>query len=363
MKIMMIGWGFKENICGGMDVHVTHLTASLCSQGAKVHLFLPKENAPDHTCKNLTIHRINIDTSTEDTTKLIKHYNDAIIRRAQSIDFDIIHSHDWLGVPAAKKLSKNKPWVHTVHSLEYMRCAKDTLTKGAIADIEKSGIIDSDAIITVSRLMKHEICRSFNIEPKKTSIIYNYTSQLPKTTRHPTATPTVLCVSRLTFQKGIEYLVYASKDILKEIPDCRFIIVGDGYLKKSLENFAKTLNVYSSFEFRGFVPKNELAACFNSAGIFIMPSIHEPFGIACLDAIDFGLPVILSENVGAKELFDSCVLVHKPGSSKSITEKTLKLLKDKELSDNLRNRAKEKLNKIDKWEKIAKKVLETYASV
>ncbi len=420
MKILIAGWGFDKKITGGMDIHITHLVKNLCAQGAEIHLILPKENTPDVPQKNLTIHKI--DTGAKDPEELDKNYTSAITTLAESTDFDIIHTHDWFGVTAAKKLKKarkdtttyqkkgerglekdktknnpraleqsethlianlsedcghhkstkrdihyNKPkpirWIHTVHSLEHMRCAKDAPTKSKISEIEKTAIKESDAIITVSNIMKQEIQTHYNTGPKKISIIYNYTSQLPKAPGTKNTTPTVLCASRLTFQKGIEYLIHASTDILKQIPDCRFIIIGDGHLKESLENFAKTLGVQNSFEFPGFVQDKELAAHFRSATLFIMPSIHEPFGIACLDAIDASIPVILSENVGAKELFCDCTLTHKPSSSKDITKNTIKLLKDRQLRKTLADSAKQKLDKIDNWATIAKKTMAIYTSV
>ncbi len=364
MKILMAGWGFDKKITGGMDIHITHLVKNLCAQGAEIHLILPEENAPQNIPKNLTIHKI--DTNAKDPEELDKKYTSAITTILKSTDFDIIHTHDWFGVTAANRhynKSKSPRWIHTVHSLEYMRCAKDAPTKSKISEIEKTAIKESDIIITVSSLMKQKIQTHYNTNPKKINIIYNYTSQLPKAPETKQEIPTVLCTSRLTFQKGIEYLIHASTGILKQIPDCRFIIIGDGHLKESLKDFAKTLGVQNSFEFPGFVQDKELAAYFRSATLFIMPSIHEPFGIACLDAIDSNLPVILSENVGAKELFKGCTLTHKPSSSEDITKNTIKLLKDKKLQDTLKNKAKQKLNQIDNWNSIAKKTMAIYTSV
>ncbi|MFH1432695.1 MAG: glycosyltransferase family 4 protein [archaeon] len=372
MKVLMMGWGYENIISGGMDVHLTHLTKNLCKEGIEIHLFLPKDNAPNTAHPNLTIHKIDInkyDDST-DMTSLIERYNNAIIKKSESLDFDIIHTHDWFGVLSAKKLAqeRNKPWIHTVHSLEYMRCAKEHPSTTEIETIEKTGIKDSDAIITVSNLMKKEICHSYGTEPTKVNVIYNYTSELPKNSEKISRldkiknNPKVLCVSRLTFQKGIEHIIHASKTILKTVPDCRFIIIGDGHLKNSLIEFTKILDVKDSFIFCGFIPQKELSYYFKNADVFVMPSIWEPFGITCLDAIEFNIPVILSENVGAKELFKDCVLTHKTRSTKDLAKKTLKLLKDKSYSDEQKNKAKKKLKSIDNWNTIAKKTICVYLS-
>lgn len=373
MKILMIGWGFKERMTGGMDVHITHLVKNLCSLGAEVHLFLPSSNTPDQHYPGLTIHSIDLDrhTYSQDILKLIKNYNDAIIKKSESLDFDMIHSHDWFGVLAAKTISKKreKPWTHTVHSLEHIRCGNDTAKKTDISDIEKTGIRKSNTIITVSNLMKNEIQQLFNVNEKKINTVYNYTSELPRKNQTNSKLDEfkdcqkILCVSRLTFQKGIEHLIYSAKDILKVIPECRFIIVGDGHIRKSLEEFTKILGIYDSFRFSGFVREDELQGYYDNSDIFIMPSPIEPFGIVCLDAIDFNVPVIISENVGAKELFPDCILSHKTRSSKSITENILKLLNDKDFSTNLKSKAKNRLSKIDNWNDIAKKVMYIYSSV
>ena len=373
MKILMIGWGFENSISGGMDVHITRVAKSLAGIGAQVHLYLPSFNTSQPYEKNITIHTINTNSDQNDMFRMVQSYNRSIIKEAKNLDFDTVHSHDWLGVAGAKAVSKknNAHWIHTVHSLEYMRCGKDDITSGTIADIEKHGIEDSDTIITVSNLMKKEILQNYNIPPSKVHVIYNHTSGLkkqahdiiPKHIEKIKANPKILCISRLTFQKGTEYLIYAAPEILKNYPDSKFIIVGDGHNKKSLEQFAEILGVKDSFIFSGFAPREELNAYLTHADIFVMPSVHEPFGISCLDAIDFNVPVVVSENVGAKELLEGCVATHKTRSSKDIAEKITKLLSDKSYSDNLRDCAKKKLASIDNWDTIAKKVLKVYGSV
>ncbi len=373
MKILMVGWGFESTISGGMDVHITHLSKSLALKGAQVHLFLPSFNTRQPKEKNITIHKIITDTETEDMLKLVEAYNKSVLKEAKNLDFDIIHSHDWLGVVSAKAISKknNALWIHTVHSLEYMRCGKENITSGTIADIEKRGIEDSDEIITVSSFMKKEIIQNYSIPPSKVHVIYNYTSGLkkpahdiiPKHIEKIKGSPKILSISRLTFQKGTEHLIYAAPEILKAYPDSKFIIVGDGHNKKSLEQFTEILDIEDSFIFCGFAPQEELHAYLRHADIFVMPSIHEPFGIACLDAIDFNIPVLVSENVGAKELLEGCVATHKTRSSKDIAAKIIKLLTDKSYSENLRESAKKKLRNLDNWDTIAKKVLEVYRSV
>ena len=69
-------------------------------------------------------------------------------------------------------------------------------------------------------------------------------------------------------------------------------IAGDGMLRAALENYAAAQGVADDVEFLGAVPRNILAQLYRRADLFLMPSIHESFGIAALEARCAGLPVI-----------------------------------------------------------------------
>lgn len=98
-------------------------------------------------------------------------------------------------------------------------------------------------------------------------------------------------------QKGQRHLIHVARRLQKAKPGIQFVLLGDGRDREQLETEAEGL---SNICFEGFVnhPGNYLAA----ADMFVLPSLHEGIGGACLDAFDFGLPVVASAVDGVPEV-------------------------------------------------------------
>lgn len=98
-------------------------------------------------------------------------------------------------------------------------------------------------------------------------------------------------------QKGQRHLIHVARRLDEARPEIQFVLLGDGQDREPLEAEAQGL---SNICFEGFVhnPGNYLAA----ADMFVLPSLHEGIGGACLDAFDFGLPVVASAVDGVPEV-------------------------------------------------------------
>ncbi|MCK4551016.1 MAG: glycosyltransferase family 4 protein, partial [Candidatus Aenigmarchaeota archaeon] len=209
MNFLIIGWGAGDSFSGGMDVHVLNVSESLANKGHAVTLFA-SGGKPKETIKNLKIIPVNLakkPKTIEDFISAVKEYNEKIKSHSKDINFDIIVSHDWIGVAAAEKIKKTmgKIWIHTVHSLEHMRSLTDP-KKSEIEKLEKKGILSADNVFTVSNFMKDVIYEKYG---RTAEVIYNGSSfgVNDVVERNPSLTPTILYVGRLTAQKGIEYLI------------------------------------------------------------------------------------------------------------------------------------------------------------
>jgi glycosyltransferase involved in cell wall biosynthesis len=117
----------------------------------------------------------------------------------------------------------------------------------------------------------------------------------PRTIR--TKRRTVLFLSRLHPVKRVDLLLAAWPLVTMAQPDARLVIAGAGdasYLR-TLQEQAAPLG--DSVRFAGFVEGKEKAALLGEADVFVLPSQHENFGIAVLEALAFGLPVVLTKEV------------------------------------------------------------------
>ncbi len=105
---------------------------------------------------------------------------------------------------------------------------------------------------------------------------------------------------RFVDQKGHVYLIEAAPEIVKQQPNAVFLLLGDGSLEVQLREKITTLGMEKHFVFAGML--TDLTLELSGADLMIHPSIEEPFGIAILEGMRAGLPVVASEVGGIPEV-------------------------------------------------------------
>jgi phosphatidylinositol alpha-1,6-mannosyltransferase len=150
----------------------------------------------------------------------------------------------------------------------------------------------------------------------------------------PADAPVVVCIGRMVKRKGQDTLVRAWPAVLRELPDARLLLVGEGPYRKRVEEMAQSLGVSDSVLFTGRVPQEEMPAHFDAGDVFAMPCRTrlfglevEAFGIVYLEAAACGLPVITGDSGGAPEV--AAMLgapVTSSGRGQQVAEELLSLL-------------------------------------
>jgi phosphatidylinositol alpha-1,6-mannosyltransferase len=102
--------------------------------------------------------------------------------------------------------------------------------------------------------------------------------------------------------KGHRELIEAWPRVRKQVGDAQLLIAGDGTGRAALEQLARRSAPDSGIEFLGFVPDHEVHGLFRRSDVFAMPSRGEGFGLAYIEAMRFGLPVIASIHDAAPEI-------------------------------------------------------------
>jgi glycosyltransferase involved in cell wall biosynthesis len=145
----------------------------------------------------------------------------------------------------------------------------------------------------------------------------------------------LLYVGRLAPEKGIERL----KTILREVPGTRLAVVGDGPARGSLER------VFSDAPavFTGVLQGDDLAAAYASADAFLFPSTTDTLGLAMLEALASGLPVVAARSGSSSEIVleDENGLLYEADSRASLVETVGRLVSDDEFREALSRRARE----------------------
>lgn len=109
----------------------------------------------------------------------------------------------------------------------------------------------------------------------------------------------VLFLSRLSHKKGLSQLVSAFRIVLNERPSARLTIAGSGdeAVEGELRCDIRRRNLNEAVDCVGFVEGVEKRKLFNSASVFVLPSRYENFGIAVVEAMDAGMPVVVTKGV------------------------------------------------------------------
>jgi len=164
----------------------------------------------------------------------------------------------------------------------------------------------------------------------------------------------ILSIARVSWQKGLEYALEAIHKVIKVTDKpIKYMIVGpiedrNYYLR--LIRQAKDLGLKENVIFTGFLGEKKMQAL-TRANIFLAPSIHESFGLAVLEAMALGKPIIASNCEGLKCIIDHMktgILV-RAADSAEIADAILKLLSDSNLQKRLSKNALSIVKKYD-WE-------------
>ena len=307
---------------------------------------------------------------------------------------DIVHTHTWYVSMAgflAKKLF-NIPFVLTTHSLEPLRAWKaEQLGSGYAMSswMEKTAILDADAIIAVSQGTKQDILRAYpNVDPSRIHVIYNGidlaeyqktpdTSALTKYGVNPSR-PYVLFVGRITRQKGVTHLVEAIKYLPTETqvvlcagaPDTPEIAAE---MRQKVEEVL-AINQHVVW-IEKMVTKPEAIQLYSNCAVFCCPSVYEPFGIINLEAMACRAPVVASATGGILEVvvdgetgylvpFEQDPVTTFPSNpdkfSRDLAEKISVLLNDPEKAKSFGEAGRRRVEETFAWSAIADQTIELY---
>lgn len=231
---------------------------------------------------------------------------------ARAYPCDVIHSHDWLTYPAgihAKQVT-GKPLVIYVHATDFDRSRGNV--NPTVYGIEKNGMDYADHILTVSHLTRKTVIEKYHINPDKVTTVHNAVEPLgaeiqnivmPRNMKEKVVT----FLGRITMQKGPEYFVEAAAQVLKKAENVRFVMAGSGDMMNKMIRLAADRNISDRFHFTGFLKGKQVYEMLKASDVYVMPSVSEPFGISPLEAMQVGVPSIISKQSGCAEILNNVI--------------------------------------------------------
>ena len=221
----------------------------------------------------------------------------------------------------------------------------------------------ADSIIAVSKHVGDDLVKNSRINKKLIHIINN-PIDINRVTRLSNEdvteeffnedAPIILAVGRLSKEKGFEYLLKAVS-LLKEGNNARLVILGEGKEEANLRKLSKEIGIDKQVLFLGF--KDNPYKYMKRSTIFVFPSLYESFGIAMVEAMACGIPVIATQSyAGIEDIIEheKTGLLIAAADEKALSESMFRLLNDEELRRSLSIEAKKKVENFS-IEKITKK--------
>ena len=284
---------------------------------------------------------------------------------ARTVPCDVIHSHDWLTYPAgihAKQVT-GKPLVIHVHATDFDRSRGNV--NPTVFAIEKDGMNNADHIITVSNLTRQTVIEKYGINPDKVTTVHNAVEPLSEEIRsikmQKGKDKVVTFLGRITMQKGPEYFVEAASRVLAKTHNVRFVMAGSGDMMEKMIRLAADRDIADRFHFTGFLKGRQVYEMLAASDVYIMPSVSEPFGISPLEAMQMGVPSIISKQSGCAEILENVIKVDY-WDINALADSIYAIIKYPALYNHLRDKGLAEIDTIQ-WKKAGAKVIDIYHKV
>ncbi|SDF35253.1 Glycosyltransferase involved in cell wall bisynthesis [Fontibacillus panacisegetis] len=232
-------------------------------------------------------------------------------------NYDVIHAQDIISTYCFSRIKpKNIPLIATIHAslaFEWKHTTSFFSEKNPAFHryallLEFLGASSSDKTIVPSYWLKNYLMHNFHVPSEKLVVIPNgidiphYFEQMLHVKKMDRSPHKIIfaCVARLTFEKGISYLLNALAQLNTIRQDWDLWLIGDGPLKGELQEQCKQLNIFNQVQFLGF--RNDVPVLLQQADIFLLSSIQETFCYSILEAQLAEVPVIAPRTGGITEL-------------------------------------------------------------
>jgi glycosyltransferase involved in cell wall biosynthesis len=287
---------------------------------------------------------------------------------------DVIHAH----TPLPPAIETETKIVTTFHTplLPDSRAMKVidwfSLLKKAIAirayPIEKSLIRSSQIVSAVSYSIALDLEKYYGLDPRNVMVFGNAVrdmfisgarnDEIQKDERR------ILYVGRLDYRKGVLDLVESMRDVVKNAPQVRLVIVGKGPLLPHIIKKVADLGLSKHVEIKGFVTNQDLLLENLRASIFVQPSYYEGLPTTVLEAMASGTAVVATSAPGNVDIVKhgQTGLLVPLRSPKSISHAVLSLLEDSDWRERLGRNGRRYVKENFTWDKVVNKALDAYYS-
>jgi len=360
--------GGKE--AGGMNVYIRELSRELGRRGFGVDIFTRSQDpaAPPVVALDRDVRVINLHTGPRapyDKNWVLTYLPEFVNRvrcfaDGQDLTYDLIHSHYWLSGQAALALRRSwgAPVVHMFHTLGAM---KNHVARGAEEQesgqrvaIERRLMDQADAIVAATALDRDQMVQHYGADADRVRVVpcgvdlarfqpRDLAAARAALDLPPPPHRLALLVGRIEPLKGIDTLIRALALLQQRRPEWRgalsaLVVGGDGEgararwnaEQRRLDALRAELGVADAVRFLGARPHEQLPLLYAAADVVTMPSHYESFGMAALEGLACGRPVVATAAGGPALIVEDgrSGLLTPPGDHTALADHLERLLAD-----------------------------------
>lgn len=343
---------------GGSGVMATELGLALANKGHEIHFITYQQPVRLNVFRpNIYYHEVSVPKyPLFDFPPYETALASTIVNVSVNHGLDVLHVHyaiphassAYFAKQMAQKMGTNIPFITTLHGTDITLVGRDT----TYAQVVSFSINESDAITAVSNNLKEETYKNFDIE-KDIHVIYNFVDEnrFKKTDKEhfkqliaPNNERILVHVSNFRKVKRVEDVISAFEIVRREIPS-KLLMVGDGPERQTAQDLCRKLNTCNDIRFLG--KQEQLEDILSISDLFILPSQYESFGLAALEAMACGLPLISSNAGGLPEInIDGYSgYLSDVGDYRKMAADAISILKDQDTLDRFKTNALEQSSK------------------
>ena len=310
---------------GGMNVYVRELARSLGNLGVQVDIFTRTHSDNNNKIEHISplarvVHlpggqpeessEMPPEAPMQNHFDHLPHFLEALraFQRNNNLDYQLVHSHYWLSGWVGQALANEQqlPHVMTFHTLALIKLQSRAgeVEPKERQHVERELIASSQRIVAFSPHERDAMVRLYGADAGRIVLVscgvdlslFRPLDQKQSRERLGlNGEKLVLYVGRLEPLKGLELLLHTATQ-LEMCQDVRVLIVGGGSNGDRdvdrLRGIARTLKVEDVFDFVGRVDQEDLPLYYNAADVCVVPSYYESFGLAALESMACGTPVV-----------------------------------------------------------------------
>lgn len=307
-----------EATVGGTRRHVTDLCLHLPKDAFSLHLVYSLQRSREFEADIAVLRESGVTVSEVPMERSIRPRSDrfclkAISRLIEQWQPHVVHGHSSKGGFLARLAAFRHDGVHTVYNPHGFAFQMNVSAwrRGLYRMLERYAGRRTDRLVAVCEGQKRLALENRIIPDERIRVIPNgiepahplTKSQREALRQELGCTPAEIlvgCVAALSPQKGVEYLVRAAATVLRERDDVRFVIIGDGVLRRPLQQLAERLGVGERVLFPGYMP--DARRMMGAFDLFALPSLWEGQPYALLEAASAEVPVVATAIDGNTDL-------------------------------------------------------------